>query len=234
MMVIPAGTFQMGDIHGIGAYDEKPVHTVHIRKPFALGHYQVTFDEYDRYATHTRRELPDDEGWGRGRRPVINVSWDEAVDFSKWLSAQTGERYRLPTEAEWEYAARSGGKDEIWAGTSDEKRIADYVVTDASRTALVGNKKPNGLGLYDKSGNVWEWIEDRWHENYDGAPKDGSAWLEAGGDKWGRRVLRGGSWSDTAVYSRSSFRVRGSADFCNINIGFRLAQDIPSPLPFVS
>jgi formylglycine-generating enzyme required for sulfatase activity len=226
MIVIPAGTFQMGDVHGIGAYDEKPVHAVHIRNSFALGRYQVRFDEYDNYAKLTRRELPEDEGWGRARRPVINVSWDEAVEYTKWLCAQTGRRYRLPTEAEWEYAARSGGKVEIWAGTSDEKLIADYVVTGTSRTFPVGNKKPNGFGLYDMSGNVWEWIEDCWHENYDGAPKDGSAWVEAGFDEWIRRVLRGGSWCDSLVYLRSSFRVRGSADFCNFNVGFRVAQDL--------
>jgi formylglycine-generating enzyme required for sulfatase activity len=124
MIVIPAGALHMGDTHGIGTDYEKPVHAVHFQNPFAFGRYQVAFDEYDKYAELTQRDLPNDEGWGRRSRPVTNVSWDEAVEYAKWLSAQTGKRYRLPTEAEWEYAAHSGGENEIWAGTSHTKELA--------------------------------------------------------------------------------------------------------------
>jgi formylglycine-generating enzyme required for sulfatase activity len=224
MVVIPAGTFQMGDV---GIDSAKPVHTVNIRNPFALSRYEVTFDEYDKYAKLTRRELPNDEGWGRGRRPVINVAWIDAVEYAKWLSEQTGKRYRLPTEAEWEYAARSGGKDETWAGTSDFQELAQYAVFDKNQTEPVGSTKPNGLGLYDMSGNVWEWVEDGWHDNYADAPKDGSAWLEGTEDDVYRRVLRGGSWLTIPGTQPSSNRYRFDVDARRDIIGFRLAQDLP-------
>lgn len=197
-------------------------------KRFALGKYEVTFDEYDRFALATRRGLPRDEGWGRGLQPVINVSWEDAQAFANWLSAQTGKKYRLPSEAEWEYAARSGGKDQIWAGTSDEKQLSEYAVFAKSRPESTrGTRKPNGLGLHDMSGNVWEWAEDCWDANYEGVRLDGKAWKEENGGDCGRRVLRGGSWSDGPVYLRSSARIRGSAGGRNDFIGFRLAQDLP-------
>jgi formylglycine-generating enzyme required for sulfatase activity len=157
---------------------------------------------------------------------VIHVSWNEAVEYAKRLSAQTGKSYRLPTEAEWEYAERSGGEDDIWDGTSDEMQLAEYAVFRKSQTETVGSRKPNGLGLYDMSGNVWEWVEDCWHPNYTGAPTDGSAWLEAGGGHCGQRVVRGGSWYDFPVLLRSSFRLGYLADTRYNFLGFRLAQDI--------
>jgi formylglycine-generating enzyme required for sulfatase activity len=184
----------------------------------------VTFDEYDRFALSTGKPLPYDQGWGRGRRPVINVSWEDARDFADWLSKQTGKRYRLPSEAEWEYAARSGGKDEVWAGTSDEKQLDNYAVLSKNQAELVGSRKPNGLGLYDMSGNVWEWIQDCWHENYNGAPKDGRTWGE---EDCGQRVIRGGSWNYVPEILRASYRPGDNAGSRNGTIGFRLAQDIP-------
>jgi len=173
MVEVKAGTFRMGDVGGMGNQLERPAHDVKIQKLFKLGKYEVTFDEYDRFAVATGRPLPGDQAWGRGRRPVINVSWEDARDFAIWLSKQTGKRYRLPTEAEWEYTARSGGKDEIWAGTSDEKQLAEYAVFNKSHTEPVGSRKPNVLELYDMSGNVWEWVEDCWHNDYKEAPTDG-------------------------------------------------------------
>jgi len=226
MIVIPAGTFQMGDIHGMRDKSEKPVHTVRIRNPFALGRYQVTFGEYDYYANLTGRKFPDDEGWGRDRRPIINVSWHDAKDYAAWLAEQTGKHYRLPTEAEWEYAARSGGKDEVWAGTSDEEQLADYAVFAKDRTEPVGSRKPNGLGLHDMTGNLWEWVEDCWHGNYNGAPENGSAWLEASGGDCGQRRVRGGSWNSTPEFLRVSYRTRGVANVRYNNFGFRLALDL--------
>jgi formylglycine-generating enzyme required for sulfatase activity len=174
-------------------------------------------------------------GFGREKHPVINVSWKEATDYAHWLSRATGKSYRLLTEAEWEYAARSGGKDEIWAGTSDEKQLAEYAVfgrlgnkenKEGFGTERVGSRKPNGLGLNDMSGNVWEWVEDCWHENYNGAPTDGRAWKEENGGECGRRVIRGGSWSDDPVGVSLSNRARDDVDFSFTSLGFRLAQDL--------
>jgi formylglycine-generating enzyme required for sulfatase activity len=229
---VPAGSFFMGNIRSgkgkeeVGTPDELPVHKVTI-KPFQLGKYEVTFEEYDQFAAETGRSLPDDRGWGRGKRSVINVSWEDAKEYAKWLSTKTGNDYRLPTEAEWEYAARSGGKDEIWAGTSDEKQLADYAVYEQSGTESVGSKKPNGLGLYDMSGNVWEWVEDCWHESYKGAPEDGSAWLETHSGSCGQRVLRGGSWGNKPGYLRASLRYWNTSAIRSDFLGFRLVQDIP-------
>ena len=228
MVRISPGSFMMG---GSGDESEAPIHKVQFAKPFAIARYETTFDEYDRFAQATGRKLPNDEGWGRGQRPVINVSWDDAKAYAQWLSQQTGKRYRLPTESEWEYAARSDGKeDEIWAGTSDESQLKDYAVyrNRMDRTEPVGSKKPNGLGLYDMSGNVQEWVEDCWHKNYKGAPEDGSVWLNAneGDCENGGRVIRGGSWWEQPANVRTSSRSRYyfEAEFA---AGFRLAQDIP-------
>lgn len=224
MVIVPAGSFKMGDVQGLGNDNEKPVHTVQIPKPFAMGRYQVTFEEYDRFAQATRRELPNDNKWGRDRRPVIYVSWNGAMQYAKWLSEHTGTRYRLPTEAEWEYAARSGGKDETWAGTSQEPELgafAWYNANSGDKTQPVGSKKPNALGLYDMAGNVWEWVQDSWHDDYKGAPTNGAAWEDK---TVGQRVIRGGPWNGRPELLRSSFR--NNAGLANFNIGFRLVQDI--------
>jgi formylglycine-generating enzyme required for sulfatase activity len=225
MQTVSGGTFRQGNIHGRGGPEEQPVHEVTI-KSFALGKFEVTFEEYDRYAIAMGRSLPVDQGWGRGRQPVIYVSWQDAKDYADWLSQQTGKRYRLPTESEWEYAARSGGTDQTWAGTSDEQKLGDYAVYLTDRTAPVGTKKSNDLGLYDMSGNVWEWVEDCWHGEYKGAPTDGSAWLEAGGGDCGKRVIRGGSWYNFPVYLRTSNRYWNLAGDRLSFLGFRLVQDI--------
>jgi hypothetical protein len=134
MQEISAGKFKMG------VKDEQSVHEVSIERPFRMGRYELTFEEYDLFAALTKKKLPNDSGWGRGRRPVINVSWEDAVAYTKWLSQETGKSYRLPTEAEWEYAARSEGKDEIWAGTSDESQLKDYAVYYTNQTEPVGGK----------------------------------------------------------------------------------------------
>jgi formylglycine-generating enzyme required for sulfatase activity len=119
--------------------------------------------------------LPQDNLWGRGSRPVINVSWQDANEYAQWLSRETGKHYRLPTEAEWEYAAGNGGKED-WAGTSNANKLSKYAVSMTKQTEPVGSRNPTSFGLYDMSGNAAEWIEDCWHNNYDGAPSDGHAW----------------------------------------------------------
>jgi formylglycine-generating enzyme required for sulfatase activity/energy-coupling factor transporter ATP-binding protein EcfA2 len=222
MVKIPGSTYQQGSP---SEQSEQPVHQVNI-KPFAIGKYEVTFAEYDRYVELTGARRPSDENWGREKRPVINVSWDDAMAYAKWLSQATGNRYRLPTESEWEYSARSGGNDETWAGTSDEKQLADYAVyRQQGGTESVGSKKPNGLGLYDMSGNVYEWVDDCWHNSYQAAPIDGSAWLEENGGECGRRVVRGGSWSYGPGSLRASLRDWGTTDLRDNYLGFRLVQD---------
>ncbi|MEK6804213.1 MAG: SUMF1/EgtB/PvdO family nonheme iron enzyme [Nitrospirota bacterium] len=221
MKQIDGGSFKRGDVERLGEPWRNPVRPVTI-KPFAMGIYEVTFEEYDRFAIAEGKPLPADQGWGRGRQPVINVSWEDAKAYALWLSQVTGKRYRLPTESEWEYVARSGPKQEVWAGTIEESKLGEYAVfvnNSKNRTAEVGGKQKNDFGFYDLSGNVWEWVEDCLHGTYDGAPNDGSAWLETDGGDCGVRVIRGGSWYSGPVHLRASNR--GS------DIGFRLAQDPP-------
>ena len=192
MVVVPAGAFRMGSPASEAGRsdDEGPRHRVTLRS-FALGVTEVTFDEWDACVRGggCGGRRPDDEGWGRGARPVINVSWEDARAYVRWLSRETGKSYRLPSEAEWEYAARAGTATPFHTGATISTDQANYA---DRRTTLVGAFAPNAFGLYDVHGNVWEWVEDCWHDSYRGAPSDGTAWT-AGGD-CSRRVLRGGSW----------------------------------------
>ncbi|MCP3897296.1 SUMF1/EgtB/PvdO family nonheme iron enzyme, partial [Moraxella sp.] len=171
MVRIPAGRFRMGDIQGGGDGDEKPVHRVSVSE-FAMGRYEVTFAEYDKFAQATGRKKPDDEGWGRGNRPVINVSWDDAVAYAKWLSQQTGKQYRLPTEAEWEYAARAGTETQYWWGNEigQNRAVCDACGSrwDNKQTAPVGSFAANPFSLYDTVGNVWEWTCSEYEDKYSG------------------------------------------------------------------
>ncbi|MDX2285798.1 MAG: SUMF1/EgtB/PvdO family nonheme iron enzyme [Bacteroidia bacterium] len=224
MLLIQGGSFRMGS----EAYDhEKPIHPVTLGD-FYLGKYPVTFDEYDAYCEAARREKPQDEGWGRGKRPVINVSWEDAQRYCQWLSEQTGQRWRLPTEAEWEYAAGGGTSIRTtWAGTSEENKLKDYAwyhVNSGGATHPVGEKQPNGLGLYDMSGNVWEWCEDDWHNSYQGGPDDGRAWVD--NPRGARRVSRGGSWDYVPVLARVSYRRNWNPGRRYRNLGFRLARSL--------
>ncbi len=225
MVLIPAGSFRMGDLVGKGVTDEKPVHAVNL-KSFLMGKYEVTFDEYDAYVKATGADRPDDYSWGRRTRPVINVSWDDAKGYIKWLNKQTGKRYRLPSESEWEYAARAGTTTRYSWGDKIEKNRANCngcgSQWDNKKTALVGRFSKNEFGLYDVHGNVREWVEDRWHDSYDGAPNDGSAWLTGGSSG---RVLRGGAWSSIPARVRSALRNRDFSVNRDYFIGFRLAQD---------
>ena len=226
MVVIPAGQFEMGDIWGDGLASEKPVHTVHILRSFALGRYPITFDKYALFTVDTGRELPFDNEWGRGSRPVIIVSSNDAAAYADWLSEQTGKTYRLPTEAEWEYGARSGGKEEKWSGTSLKEELDDYAwhkENSRSTSQPVGEKKPNALGLYDMSGNVWEWVQDPWHDNYEGAPDDGSAWKT---DDDGLIVIRGGSWYTVPWNMRTVSRLKSLPSALGSDIGFRLVREL--------
>ena len=227
MVVIPGGSFRMGCVSGLDCQDdEKPVHEVRVAS-FALSKYEVTFEEYDRFTDATGRQRADDKGWGRGRRPVIYVSWKDAVAYGEWLSSQTGKRYRLPSEAEWEYAARAGSTTKYSWGNEIGHNRANCggcgSQWDDEKTAPVGSFNPNAWGLHDMHGNLWEWVQDCWNKRYQGAPADGSAW-ETG--DCGRRVLRGGSWNLFPEYLCGAFRYRntsGSRDYFN---GFRVARTL--------
>jgi formylglycine-generating enzyme required for sulfatase activity len=226
MVVIPAGSFRMGNLHRV---DKRtiPVHTVRIQKSFALGRYEVTFTEYEQFALSTNRPFPPDEGWGRARRPVIYISWQDAVSYAKWLSVQSGKRYRLPNEAEWEYAARGGKETAYWWGEDWQNGMANCSDCGSAwdkQTAPVGSFKPNPFGLYDTAGNVWEWVEECWHDNYSGAPTDGSGWISGGNCT--RRVRRGGAWSHSQRFSRSSTRERLYPDNHSETTGFRILREL--------
>ena len=238
MVLIPAGSFRMGDLSGGGASTAKPVHRVEV-KAFALGKTEVTFAEYDAFARATNRELPSDNGWGRGTHPVINVSWNDATAYVEWLSKKTGKSYRLPGESEWEYAARAGSTTKYSFGNSERElcRYANHADTSTDydwrnescsdgvgkQTAPVGSYEMNAFGLHDMHGNVWEWTQDCWNGSYSGAPSDGEAWTRGDCD---RRVLRGGSWSGVPGNLRSAFRYWSTASIRNDGSGFRVAQDL--------
>jgi formylglycine-generating enzyme required for sulfatase activity len=228
MVVLPAGAFLMGSPEGeAGRHEnEGPQRKVTVGS-FAIGRYPVTFAEYDRCCEERNWDKPDDEGWGRGKRPVINVSWLDARAYVSWLTEVTGRSYRLPTEAEWEYACRAGSKGRFCFGDDEAKleEYAWYVKNSDSKTHPVGQKKPNAWGLYDMHGNVWEWCQD-WYGKYPAGPlTDPEGGPEPG--FWKKlvygRVLRGGSWYGYAGFTRSAFR-NHFPDFRNYLIGFRVAR----------
>ena len=220
MVSIEPGSFNMG------SYDhqtEKPLHQVTIGYRVSVGKYPVTFAEYDAFCEATERQKPDDQGWGRDRRPVINVSWGDARAYVEWLSATTEKPYRLLSESEWEYCCRSGTETNFSYG--DEIAYADANLAERiGRTTLVGAYSGNPWGLHDMHGNVWEWVEDVWHDNYLGAPVDGGAWTQ-GGDP-SNRLLRGGSWLIRPRGARSAVRGRSHFEVQNYAIGFRVARTL--------
>lgn len=231
MVNIPAGSFEMGSNSSV---DEKPVHTVVIAKPFSIAKHLVTFDQYDLFSKASKSQLLYDEGWGRRQRPVINVSWEEAIEYACWISDLTGKSYRLLSEAEWEYAIRAGsdhtyfwGDQDLlpWINSGDIRNYAWFKDNSNGKTHPVGGKLPNAFGLYDMSGNVWEWVQDCWHENYQGAPLDGKAWQEQNNSVYASRMLRGGSWIEKSDSLRSAIRYKFPQDQSSYFIGFRLAHN---------
>jgi formylglycine-generating enzyme required for sulfatase activity len=229
MVVVPAGEFMMGspkDEEGHRSFEE-PQHKVSIKQRFAVSRFEVTFEEWDACVTLGGCAYsPSDQGWGRGTRPVINVNWDDAQQYVAWLSKRTGKSYRLLSEAEWEYAARAGSDkayswgDEI--GSANCNGCGSQ--WDFKQTAPVGSFAANAFGLHDMHGNVWEWTQDCIHNNYSGAPEDGSAWT-AGGDCAGR-VVRGGSWFVDPQLLRSASRIRVTSDVRGNSLGFRVGRTL--------
>ena len=225
---LPEGCFEMG---GTDFGDESPRHRVCV-PDFWITTREVSFRNYDAFAEATGRPLTEDSDWGRGDRPVINIDWTSATDYSKWLGKQLKMSCSLPTEAEWEYAARAGtttayavpapaGSDNL-EGQNMANCDGCGSEWDDISTAPVGSFPPNAWGLYDMHGNVWEWVKDCWHDNYENAPADGSVWLEANGGDCGARVLRGGSWFYNPVNLRSAGRDWLNPGLRNDNVGFRV------------
>ena len=237
MFYLKGGSFIMG---GTKYLDEKPKHTVQL-PAFWLMENEVTFAEYQAFVEHQDQAINtpklDDEGWGTGSRPVINVSWQHATDYAQWLSQQTGEAYYLPTEAQWEYAARANTitafsfGDCLDTSQANYDGAIDYNDCGANTGLYRGQTVPveeleaaNAWGLRHMHGNVWEWVQDCWHSSYLGAPMDDTAWLDNDEGDCSQRVLRGGSWFDVPSYLRSANRSRRSANDTFFSVGFRLAR----------
>jgi formylglycine-generating enzyme required for sulfatase activity len=225
MIALNPATFRMGNPAGTTGSDARPAHDVTL-PAFMISSREITFRDYDRFVRATGARRPNDFGFGRGDQPVVDVTWDEAVAYTRWLSRHTGRGYRLPTEAEWEYAARAGTRSMYWWGfDAPAGRAVCFDCGsryDRISPAPAGFSGPNPFGVYDTAGNVYEWVADCYRPGYRDAPADGSAVNELGCE---RRVARGGSFktpTDTIrVYARRPFEPDTRVDM----IGFRVARD---------
>lgn len=239
LIIIPAGSNTLGDITKTGIENESPTYKVSISKPFAIGKYEISFDEYDYYCVETGKAKPNDEGWGRGKRPVINITWDDAHSYTKWLTKKTGRKYFLPSEAQWEYAARAGTQTSYWWGNEPGDKLAqcgdcaaihrckdckDVPLLDEG-TAIIGTYKANPFGLYDVHGNVMEWVADCEHKTNSSKTSDGSPRRNGNCKK---RVMKDGSWWNNVRFIRAS--VRGTAadglDYKSFHVGVRVAREL--------
>jgi formylglycine-generating enzyme required for sulfatase activity len=233
MVVIPAGEFTMGSPGSELLRGLEPQHRVALPS-FAVSKYEVTFAQWDACvaAKGCLGPAADDEGWGRDTRPVINVTWDMAKAYVEWLSQKTGKPYRLPSEAEWEYAARAGTTTPFSLGATITTAQANYngstgygdgpAGVNRQQTIAVGSFPPNAFGLYDMHGNVSEWMEDCWHDGYaDDAPKNASPYLTP---ECGEHAIRGGSWEDSPADIRAAARAGMRRDQQSTSIGFRIAR----------
>ncbi|MDX2457510.1 MAG: SUMF1/EgtB/PvdO family nonheme iron enzyme [Gammaproteobacteria bacterium] len=224
MVELPVSEYLMGSPGNSLNFDESPRHNVTL-PGFSISKREVTFEEYDKFARATGRRLPYDESWGRGERPVINVSWNDAQAYTAWLSTKTGRKYRLPTESEWEYAARAGNAAIMWWDSEAAVKPANCFNCgsqwDGTSTAPTGSFRANDFGLYDMAGNVQEWTEDCYHKSYNGVPDDGSAWMTPGCTQ---RVVRGGGYTSPLDTLRNAKRGQYNEDARLDNLGFRLVR----------
>lgn len=224
MIELPSGTFRMGGASSFISADEAPRHEVNIKK-FAISTHEITFAEYEVFAKATKRSMPNHNNWDKTKHAVINVSWDDALAYVQWLSQQTGHKYRLPSEAEWEYAARAGTSTPFWWG--NEKGINNAQCFDCqsdfnqSKPAKVGSFKANPFGLYDTAGNVFEWTHDCYHSNYVNAPTDGSVWE---GGNCSVRVARGGAYRSPASSMRAANREKFPSNKGQYHVGIRIVR----------
>ncbi len=232
MVVVPAATFTMGSPAGENGRSENegPQHQVTIGAPFAVAKFDVTFADWDACVSVGGCDPVSDSGMGRGSKPVVNVSWDDAQQYVKWFSTMTGKDYRLLSESEWEYAARAGTTTAYpWGdaiGTDNADCVGCGSQWDGRQTSPVGSFKPNSFNLYDMQGDVYQWVEDCYHDNYLGAPTDGSANIT--GD-CSRRVVRGGAWARSPSELRSAYRHWGATNIRIDNQGFRIARTLDHP-----
>lgn len=214
MIFIEGGSFMFGDIFEEKNTDALPVHEVKVNS-FYLSKYEITFEQFDAFSTSKKKGLPSSNNLGRGKRAVVNITWDDAMAFCENLG------YRLPSESEWEYAARSGGKEQLFSGTNNSDSLKNYAITRSSNinfSFIVGSRLPNELGLYDMSGNVFEWI-DGFYQFY--------SMPDAQHDHVndGIRIIRGGSFAEEAITTRTYWRVGTLRDVKATDIGFRCASD---------
>jgi formylglycine-generating enzyme required for sulfatase activity len=222
---LPPGGFVMGDTPDdkFATDTERPAHRVSFARPFALGRFPVTTGEYRAFAPG--HSPGDDPGL-----PVVNVSWDDAQSYCAWLGLETGGRYRLPSESEWEYACRAGTRAPFFTGDDLTADDANFLYTEegrrigSGRRTPAGRYPPNGFGLLDAHGNVCEWVEDTWHPHYRGAPQDGSAWTT--GTHADLRVIRGGAWDYLPRLLRCAWRDSLPRSVARDNVGFRVAQTL--------
>ncbi len=232
LVVVPGGHFLLGDSSDRGNYNEHPAQPIEVRQPFAIGRFELTFADWQRYSRATGKPLPDNEGWGLSEhRPVIHVSWFDAQSYCQWLSKVSGQRYRLPTEAEWEYAARAGSSSYYWWGEqldSPEGRPRAHCRGCGAprsiqyKSAQVGQFAANAFGLYDTAGNVWEWTASRFVTPFDGSEQRSAAVLEQS-----PRVVRGGAWNSGPTYLRSSLRDLKQPQHKDYAVGFRVLRELP-------
>jgi len=218
---IRGGLFQMGDAAD-GQIRELPIHTVTF-EGFAASIFEVTFEQYDKFCDATSRDKPDDEDWGRGNRPVINVNWEDAKAYAEWLRQQSGLNVSLPSESQWEYIARAGTTSRFWTGDTLPKNSANCEECgsrfDNRMTAPVGSFRPNRWGLFDTAGNVAEWTLDDWQPGYEGAPDDGSARINGNTED---KVYRGGAWNYPLTGLESATRDWSKKSDSFDTVGFRL------------
>jgi formylglycine-generating enzyme required for sulfatase activity len=240
MVVVPAGSFMMGapgmESQAPGYAGEIPQHTVTFAKPFAVAKYELTFAEWNAcvVAAGCNGYEPSDQGWGRGRQPIISVNWSDAEAYVAWLSQVTGNAYRLLSEAEYEYATRAGTTTAYPWG--DDVQLNGQAMADCDgcgskwdfkQPAPVGSFPPNKFGLYDMVGNIWEWTQDCWHPNYANAPKDGSPWIQANGSSCVNRILRGGgTFAAAPNYLLSAHRLTNDSGSRLAGIGIRVGRTL--------
>lgn len=236
-IVLPEGQFTMGSADKSASAMESPQRTVSVAS-FALARSEVSFAHYDAFVEATGYRRPSAGDWGRGEQAVIDVSWDDVQAYINWLNEAYGGGFRLPSEAEWEYAVRAGTSTRFSVGNCLNFEQANFAVTSkyqgcmrpsgeaAARPQPPGRYAANPWGLFDMHGNVWEWLADCWHRDYRGAPATSRPWLDSEGGKCNARVIRGGSWRSALSYLRSSARYVEPAYRRNDSLGFRLARDL--------
>ena len=233
LVIIPHGVGTIGGANFRSFKNEEPIHAININHNFALSVTEITFQQYDLYCKAAQAPCPDDKGWGRGEQPVINVSWEEANAYTQWLTAQTGHTYRLPSEAEWEYAARAGTASKFWWGDEyqqgkdhcDRDQGGCPAGTELSQPLPVARFQANPFGLYDVTSNVMEWVQDCGNDSHKRDPIDNSGAARTDGD-CDYRMVKGSNWKNPQPYVHLSKRLDVERDYQSKQIGFRVLREL--------